>query len=660
MAQYTVAGAPGVANISVIQGDVVIVRGDSGEQVAATINAPLLPGDYISTSGGSRSEVQFDGISMLRLAADTQVRFVNLDPRAREMQLAVGTAELAELQSADGNPQIDTPSLTLRPNRAGDYRVSVLSNGQTLVTVRSGSATVTTGSGSQTLTPGSTLVAYGPYANPSISLGAAIAFDAFDAFNANRDNAIIAAWNSDRYLAPQLAGYSNLASYGQWYNVPGYGESWAPYNQANDWSPYSNGQWVWEPGYGYTWVGNEPWGYAPYHYGNWFYANNYNQWMWQPPAYQYQTNADLLASTWLPALVGFFLTGGNSGLGYNPYGYGNIGWVPLAPGEQYTPWYSGFGYNAGYPQYGIGNVTYITNVYRNIRYVRVIRMYPFERFRDGDWHRPIIMHPDQLKRVGVLHGPVPIPPSRALLRSGPIAVTHLIVLSSQFRAQRFAARAPVVRTVDFAKSQAALQTIASKPPKLISVAPRPAVAAHAEYRPPTVNATYHAPVVTAHPTTMHPTTAHSTTAQPVTSRPVGTVAPRSIATMAPYRPTKTTAPVPVHTMVPFRPARTAEPAPARTAQPAPMRTMTPQRTAVPAFHTSQPVMRQTAPLRTASPVYHPATPVRTVTPARTAVPAQQRFNPPHQQSPAQSQTHKPAATAPARSPKPEKSPPPVR
>ncbi len=607
MAQYTVAGAPGVANVSVVQGDVVIVRGDSGEQVAASINAPLLPGDYISTAGGSRSEVQFDGISMLRLAADTQVRLVSLNPRSREMQVAAGTVELAELQSADGSPQIDTPSVTVRANRAGDYRVSVLSNGQTQVTVRSGSATVASAAGTQTLTPGTTLVAYGPFSNPTISLNAAIAYDAFDAFNANRDSAIVAAYNSDHYLSPQLAGYANLADYGQWYNVPGYGQSWAPSNQANSWSPYSNGQWIWEPGYGYTWVGNEPWGYAPYHYGNWYYANNYNRWMWQPPAYQYQTNADVLASSWLPALVGFFLTGGSSGVGYNPYGYGNIGWVPLAPGEPYYPWYPGFGYGAGYPQYGVGNVTNIYNVYRNIRYVHIVRMYPFERFRDGDWHRPILMHPDQFRRVGVLRGPVPIVPGRALMRSGPIAVKRPIVLSSQFHAQRFAARPPAMTAMPLEKSQAELQTISSKPPKLVALPDRPPAVMHPEYHPPVTHPTYRAPVTT-------------TVAKP----------------KAPARPIETMAPVhPVHTPAPVHPVRTMAPV-------HPVHTMTPVRTATPVYRPA-PVHTMT-PVHHAAPTYHPA-PAHDVTPA------------PH---PQQAQVHKPQpATPETKNPKPVKTAPPM-
>ncbi len=40
---------PGVADVSVANGNVVIVRGDSGTQAGATINAPVVAGDYLST-----------------------------------------------------------------------------------------------------------------------------------------------------------------------------------------------------------------------------------------------------------------------------------------------------------------------------------------------------------------------------------------------------------------------------------------------------------------------------------------------------------------------------------------------------------------------------------------------------------------------------------
>ncbi len=57
--------APGAARISQIQGEVSVMRGDTGEWVATTVNAPLAPGDSISTGERSRTEVQLDYANVL-------------------------------------------------------------------------------------------------------------------------------------------------------------------------------------------------------------------------------------------------------------------------------------------------------------------------------------------------------------------------------------------------------------------------------------------------------------------------------------------------------------------------------------------------------------------------------------------------------------------
>src|ERR1022692_3944891 len=46
----------GVARISVLNGEVSVRRGDSGDVVAAAINGPLMANDSILTSSSSRSE----------------------------------------------------------------------------------------------------------------------------------------------------------------------------------------------------------------------------------------------------------------------------------------------------------------------------------------------------------------------------------------------------------------------------------------------------------------------------------------------------------------------------------------------------------------------------------------------------------------------------
>src|ERR1039457_5451254 len=64
----------GVARISLMNGDVSVRRGDSGEWVAGVINAPLLTDDRIATGANSRSEVEFDASNVLRIGGNAEVR----------------------------------------------------------------------------------------------------------------------------------------------------------------------------------------------------------------------------------------------------------------------------------------------------------------------------------------------------------------------------------------------------------------------------------------------------------------------------------------------------------------------------------------------------------------------------------------------------------
>src|ERR1700729_174357 len=340
---------PGVARVSILQGSAVVQRGDSNKQVAATVNAPLLPGDYISTGATSRAEVHLDGFSAVRLGGDVQARIITNDPNNLQLQLADCTVVLGVVHEGDA-VSIETPSVTVRARQVGDYRVSIGKDGSTWGTTRRGSAEVVPPQRSYTLESGRTLVARGSASDPAITYTSEIGYDSFDDFNAKRDETMVAAIGSSPNLNPDIAGYDNLGAYGQWQNVPGYGQSWVPDQSAN-WSPYSDGSWTWEGGYGWTWVGNEPWGWAPYHYGRWYYANNYG-WAWYPPAYTGY-------ASWSPALVGFFGFGvGGAGWGLNVgFGYPNIGWYPLAPYAPFYPWDPGWawtGYGLGLARMGLG------------------------------------------------------------------------------------------------------------------------------------------------------------------------------------------------------------------------------------------------------------------------------------------------------------------
>jgi FecR protein len=396
---------PGVARVSLVEGSAVVQRGESRTQTNAVRNAPLLPGDYISTGKTSRAEVQFDGYTAVRFGGNAQARITSNDRDNRKMQLADGTIEVGMVRDAE-MMQIDTPSVTIQARQAGDYRISIASDGSSWITARSGSVDVVTPQRTYTLRAGSALVARGSASHPEITDASAVGFDSFDAFNAERDKTMIAAQNASPNLNPQIAGYDNLGAYGRWQAVAGYGQSWVP-NEPAGWVPYRNGSWAWEGGYGWTWIGSEPWGWAPYHYGNWYSCRcGASGWAWLPPS-------GSATPAWSPALVGFFgfdvadsgagpnncggnygyapsssnYSGGPSGNapppaqsgpngaaapygeggpgpsnegGPTPYGEGGpgpgypaaapygaypypyIGWVPIAPYEPYYPWYPGW------------------------------------------------------------------------------------------------------------------------------------------------------------------------------------------------------------------------------------------------------------------------------------------------------------------------------
>src|ERR1700737_774206 len=82
----------GVARISLIQGDVSVQRGDTGDWAAAALNQPLVGGDRISTVDGSRVEVQLDHSNILRLGNSAQVKIATVERAQIQVQVGQGLA----------------------------------------------------------------------------------------------------------------------------------------------------------------------------------------------------------------------------------------------------------------------------------------------------------------------------------------------------------------------------------------------------------------------------------------------------------------------------------------------------------------------------------------------------------------------------------------
>lgn len=389
----------GVARISVMDGQVSVRRGDSGDWVAGIINAPLLADDHISTGPNSRAEIEFDSANLLRLGGTAEIKINALEASRFQSELSHGTVTYRVLGPSTANAEVDTPNISVRITKVGIYRISVTESGETELVVRAGDVEVFSPHGSQWVSAGQMMIARGSTADPEFQMAAAPAADAWDAWSDSRDRALTQS-RSAQHVPQGVYGSEELDNYGDWVNTPDYGYVWQP-QVVPSWAPYQVGQWQWLDWYGWTWVSADPWGWAPYHYGRWFWRTNFG-WLWYPGVFG-------VPHYWSPALVGFFGFGGGGGFGLG-FGFGHIGWVPLAPYEVFHPWWGrGFYGSSGYinRSVSITNVN-IRNTYRNASVTNGVTGLSVRDFQNGRVSNIVRPTGAQLQSAGMIHGAVPL------------------------------------------------------------------------------------------------------------------------------------------------------------------------------------------------------------------------------------------------------------
>jgi len=422
----------GVARVSVMNGEITMQRGDSGEWVAAVVNAPLMAGDAVATGRGSRGEIQLDSDNVLRLGENTEVRLASLDGGRYQLQVSNGLITYRVFRNLSAEVEINTPAVAVRPSRPGSYRIEVQPGGETEITVRDGEAEVFSNQGSERLRPGRTMLAR-PAGTDGVEVQElnAAGPDEWDRWNQERDNYFERS-QSYNYVPPGVYGAEDLDRNGDWRTDDENGAVWYP-RVSGDWAPYSNGRWVWADWYGWTWVSYDSWGWAPFHYGRWSRHPSYG-WGWYPGQRRVRAH-------WSPALVGFFGWGGHSGVSVGVgFGYGNIGWVPLAPGERYYPWYGSRYYGARGSQVNVNiyNVNNIRGAYRNANVNGALLSTGAANFGRGQG-RAERVNIGQVGNVGQIRGQVPIVPGRESLRFNDRTVTRPAAAQSD-RGTRFVQR----------------------------------------------------------------------------------------------------------------------------------------------------------------------------------------------------------------------------
>ncbi|MBV8301441.1 MAG: hypothetical protein JOY68_05925, partial [Candidatus Dormibacteraeota bacterium] len=310
-----------IARLAFLDGNVSFQPAGTSDWVEPFVNRPLTTGDQLWSDSNGRAELELDG-SALRVSADTAISFLNLADDVTQVQLSSGTLIVRVRRLNDNETyEIDTPNLAFSVLRPGLYRLTVDPSGNaTTIVARSGQGEVT-GAG----------VAYPVYTNENDVFSGTdelvessqplLTQDALDAWSTDRDNR----WEralATRYVSPDVVGYGDLDSYGEWATTPDYGVVWVPHGVQAGWAPYRDGHWAYIAPWGYTWVDDSPWGFAPFHYGRWAWVNG--AWGWIPPP---PPGPEYVPAVYAPALVAWVGVGAG------------VAWFALGPREVYVPPY---------------------------------------------------------------------------------------------------------------------------------------------------------------------------------------------------------------------------------------------------------------------------------------------------------------------------------
>ncbi len=303
-----------IVRLSFVEGEVTVEGQGADEWAEALVNTPLQEGFRVATGEDGFAEVEFENASTARLGQQSLLEFTQLvlapsGGKVNRLRLHEGYATFNFIPEDDDFYEVTAGEATLTPAGKSRFRLD-LEEGLLLVKVFKGSVEISSPEGTGTVGENAMLeLRRGE--EPVFQITQGITKDAWDEWVEERESQVELVRHREGIPVPYsndvtslLYGFVDLARFGEWVVLPGYGTGWVP-NVGGGWSPYTWGRWCWYPGYGYTWISSEPWGWLPYHYGQWIYQPGYG-WCWLPSSFQ----------AWSPALVSWYR------------GPGWVGWAP--------------------------------------------------------------------------------------------------------------------------------------------------------------------------------------------------------------------------------------------------------------------------------------------------------------------------------------------
>jgi hypothetical protein len=255
----------------------------------AILNSPIVEGSRIVTGTDGLAEVEFENNSTVRLGEATEVVFRLLlindaGDKVNEVALVRGTMYFDTRSGKDDIYRVIAASRTFVLRH--DSRVRFLMSGDKVqAAVLNGEAQFDNNAQLARIKKSDTLTVD---ENSPERYVVAKGLDKLPLDSWNNERAAyqnVYSYDNFGYGSRSLSafGYQDLAYYGGFLSVPGYGLVWQPYGASTwlGWDPYISGAWAFTPGFGYVWASAYPWGWLPYHYGSWAYQPLIG-WFWCP------------------------------------------------------------------------------------------------------------------------------------------------------------------------------------------------------------------------------------------------------------------------------------------------------------------------------------------------------------------------------------------
>lgn len=277
--------------LSDVSGQVQVSQGGEAIASQAAANMPLFEGYQITTGDDGRAEIQFEDGSVARIAPDSGLTLAVLRGQGEDGDAEIvlnGGLGYFELQGGSQSGQIRVQFGDAVVSVAGFTVIRVdADNPPGSLAVFSGNAHLVRGNAVTLDLQGGESVTLNGNDAGNYSLSQSIEPNSWDEWNSDRDQAMQAesanqTQATDNFSNNQNPAWNDLSSNGNWYDVPGQGYVWSPYDAAySGWDPYGCGQWMWTPRFGYTWVSCYTWGFMPYQCGTWNFYSAFG-WGWSP------------------------------------------------------------------------------------------------------------------------------------------------------------------------------------------------------------------------------------------------------------------------------------------------------------------------------------------------------------------------------------------